>query len=201
MPGPVPVVPGTAATRITFPLTHGGVERTITVSAVTGAGVPVAQVQTHCLDEPPLPATDRRVPIASCRTDSSYSGYLPEVLIDGVVKIADLHWTKRAWASKDDASAHWVQLDFAKSQPVAGVMVYWNREVGRAYAASDYRVVLLTETGQQVVKTVAEPRARTMDRHEWKPIQAKAIRIEQSPRGGAAHRPGIMWVREVQVLR
>ena len=200
-PVPVPVAPGPAATRIAFPLTHGGVERAITVSAVTSAGVPVAQVQTHCLDEPPLPAAPARVPIAACRTDSSYSGYSPEVLVDGVIKTADLHWTKRAWASKDGATAHWIQLDLAKPQPVAGVMVYWNREVGRSYAASRYRVVLLTETGEQVVKEVTESSARTMDRHEWQPIQARAIRIEQSPRGGPGHRPGIMWVREVQVLR
>jgi hypothetical protein len=152
------------------------------------------------LDEPPLPAGKDRLAVATCEVESTYSGYSPAVLSDGVVAVDGLPWDQRAWASADHAEPHWVSLGFAAPHRVSGVLIYWNVEDGKTYAARHYRVLAQTPTGLRQLAAIADDRTRSCDRLTWDPVEATALRLEQDANGGAAQRPGILWLRELGVL-
>lgn len=176
-----------------------GAQRTLTILATDGAGTEYGRVETTFWDEPPMPTGDIALASAKAKvsTDSSYSGYSPETLIDGVKDTAGLHWTKAAWASADSSGPHWVQVDFPEARSIGQVVIYWSLDASRLHASRDYTVTALTDAGRVELARVSGQEPSSASAHRFDAVVATGIRIEQPARGGPGHRPGIMWIREV----
>ncbi len=198
-PETVEVAAGTGAVDLAIPTVADGLVHVLQVEVQDAGGIVLAAAAASYIDEPVLPAADRRVAVASCRVESTYSGYSPAVLTDGEVAVEGLAWERRAWASADHAEPHWVSLEFAAPRRVAGLQIYWNVEEGQSYASRRFRVLAQTATGLRPVATVADERTRSCDRLTWEAVEASALRFEQDANGGPASRPGILWLRELVV--
>ncbi len=200
VPESVPVAPGAGSVEVAIPAALDGLARVLQVEVQDERDIVLAAAEASFLDEPALPAPEDRVAVAACRVDSSYSGYDSAVLTDGVVAVEGLPWARRAWASADHSEPHWVSLEFAAPRRVKGMLIYWNVEAGRTYAARRFRVLAQTAAGPRQVAVIEDERTRSCDRITWEAIEATALRLEQDAKGGPAHRPGILWLREIGVL-
>ena len=178
-----------------------GAQRTLTVVATDGAGTEYARAETTFWDEPPLPTGDVALASAGAKVtaDSSYSGYSPETVIDGVKDTAGLHWTKAAWASTDSGGPHWVQIGFPEARSIGQVVIYWSLDASRLHTSRAYVVTALTDAGAVELARVSGQEPSSASIHRFDAISANRVRIEQAARGGPGHRPGIMWIREVCV--
>jgi len=192
----MPLAADRRALDLTLPAALDGLLGRLEAEVLDGQGTVLAAASATYLDEPELPAAGRG-PGLAVQTDSSYSGYSPDVLTDGVTATEGLHWTRRAWASADSPDPHWVGLALPAPRRLSGLLVYWNVEEGQTYASRRYRVLLQTAQGPRAVAVVDDDRARSCDRLTWAPAEATGIRLEQEPHGGPPHRPGILWLREV----
>jgi hypothetical protein len=179
-----------------------GASRVVTVAAQDGNGNELARTEATYWDEPGAPADNLALAArgARCRTDSAYSGYSPEPLVDGVTATSGLHWTKIAWASQDNGEPHWVQLDLPAATKVSEVRIYWSVDAERLYTSSRYAIVGLVDGGRRVLLDVDAQTERAVSIHKVGPVVVQGIRIEQPEDGGPKHRAGIMWIREVCLL-
>lgn len=131
--------------------------------------------------------------------DSSYSGYTPTTLNDGLLWPANVHWTQHAWASADTADDHWIELTWPAPVRLGRVIIYWNVEDAQVYAPREVRVEVERD-GELMPLATAEPApgdaATTV---LLSPTETRRIRIVQPAAMGSVHRPNLMWVTEVQV--
>jgi len=180
-----------------------GLPRVVEVVAEDAKGSELARAEASHWDEPDRPEADLALASrgAKCTTDSDYpGGYRAATIVDGVTAVEGIHWTDRAWASRDNAQPHWVQIELAEPREVGEVRIYWSVEEGRVYSSERYSLVGLTEAGQVTLAEVEAGGQRTLTRLEVGPVRLKGLRIEQPAGGGPAVRPGIMWIREVCLL-
>lgn len=132
--------------------------------------------------------------------DSTFTGYSTGPLNDGVSDPTGLAWNEAAWASDDSPSAHWVQFDFAEPQKIKQVVLDWNVEGGVTYTARRGSLVgVLTDGSEVTLAKIANQSAVPRTTVCFGPRELKAIRVVQSPGGGAPERPGILWLREIGV--
>ena len=200
-PTQIALQPDATTVQFCLPREIDGTQRTLTILATDGAGTEYGRAVTTFWDEPPMPTGDVALALAGARVsaDSSYSGYSPETLIDGVKDTAGLHWTKAAWASTDSSGPHWVQVDFPEPRTIGRVVIYWSLDASRLHTSREYVVTALTDAGPVELARVSGQEPSSASIHRFDAISARGIRIEQAARGGPAHRPGIMWLREVCV--
>ncbi len=198
-PTQIALQPDATTARFCVPRRVDGTQRTLTILATDGAGTEYARAETTFWDEPPMPTGDVALASAGAKvsTDSSYSGYSPETLIDGVKDTAGLHWTKAAWASTDSSGPHWVQVDFPEPRTIGQVVIYWSLDASRLHTSRDYVVTALTDAGPVELARVGGQEPSSASIHRSDAMSARGIRIEQAARGGPEHRPGIMWIRDV----
>ncbi len=135
-----------------------------------------------------------------CRvtTDSSYAGYSPEVLNDGIQTVAGNEWTLAGWASAENTDDHYVELAWPAAQDISEVVIYWCRDAGRFRASTRY---LIQAREEEQWRTVAEGRneeAVAFSAHSFDPVRTRAIRILQPSGSGPAGRSNLMWVAEVE---
>lgn len=132
-------------------------------------------------------------------TDSVYSQYSPDPIIDGVWQTAGLHWLRKAWASRDSAGeeGHWLEIQFPDPTPVSEIWIYWNIEGGQVYTARNYDVQVWENDAWRTVAEARDTSPATVTRHEWPVVTTQRVRVHQHQGGGAAIRPHIMWVTEV----
>lgn len=133
--------------------------------------------------------------------DSLYPGYTATPLTDGAINPKGAHWTKVAWASADDDTAHWIELRFPKPGTVVSVKVWWALDAGKLWVS--HAVELQALQGSKWVaiegqKQQTDPK-RGLTVIRGPPTEAQALRIYQPPAGGPAERPGVMWVSEIEV--
>ena len=112
--------------------------------------------------------------------------------------MSGLHWTKQAWASRDSREPHWLEVRFAQPAQVSRVWLYWAVDGARVQASRAYTILGLTGQGTVELARVEDaPGGVTVSRHEFPPTLLHGVRVEQPEGGGPAHRPGIMWLREI----
>ena len=132
---------------------------------------------------------------------SSYPGYSPEPINNGLLWPADVHWTDHAWASEESEERHWIRFDWPEPQIIERVIVYWNIEDGRVYAPE---VVVVEVMGDEVWMPLGEAEPAPGEAATTillSPTQTDSIRITQPAGMGSVYRPNLMWVTEVQVGR
>ena len=121
----------------------------------------------------------------------TYDGYHTDVLTNGVTATAGLHWTQHAWASKESADSHWVQIDFL-SLPRSvrcGSTGPWTTGCCTRHGATASSA---WEAGRQELAQIDGQSPRSFSRHTFTPTRVTAIRIEQTANGGSeARRPAV----------
>jgi len=138
---------------------------------------------------------------ARIAVDSNYSRYDPTPINDGIVQAAGLHWTEQAWASAENDEDHFIVLDFDGPRTVAAARIYWSLDGGIPRTSEEIRVQVPEARGWRTVATAApgEPVPETAMRLE-RPVTARRFRVFQPKGKGPRGRPGLMWVREVEVF-
>ena len=169
--------------------------------AVEMNGQEVAQANSEFRNLP-MPPPNPLVTLAQGGTataDSSYSGYSPEVAIDGVWETTGLHWTKRAWASQDAAQpeGHWLEIKLPQPMAVSQAWVYWAIDDNLVFSSRDYDVETWDGQAWQPAAQVRGNPLSTVTVSQWPARTTDRVRLHQLQSGGAARRPEIMWVTEV----
>ena len=106
-----------------------------------------------------------------------------------------------AWASAEGPAEHWVQLDLPASRKVSLVKVHWAWDNGAYYTSRKIAVQVLRDGKWWPVADgkVTTAQDGSMTSVGLAPTEAAALRVVQSPEGGPAGRPQIMWVTEIEV--
>lgn len=139
---------------------------------------------------------------AAVSVDSSYSGYDPAPINDGVLyPAADAHWTDEAWASAETATDHWIELRFDGPRTIGGAAVAWSLDGGIARTSAEVSLQVAVDEGWRTLATVKpeEPVAVTRIRLD-EPVTGSRFRILQPAGKGPAGRANLMWVREVELF-
>jgi hypothetical protein len=140
------------------------------------------------------------LPGVMAKTDSSYQGYTPAALTDGVTDTAGLPWDKAAWASDDAAREHWVELTFPREVTLQTVLLYWAVDVGNTWTSCRYAIQVLADGAWRDVATVAGQSQRDLSVHRFAPVATTRLRLLQPAGGGPVTRPNLLWLREIAVL-
>lgn len=135
-----------------------------------------------------------------CSVDSCYPGYTSAPLRDGITATDGLHWAVAAWASAEHGGAHWIDLQFPEPTQVCTVRIYWAVENGVAFTARALEV-WGAATGEPLrrLRRVEPARAEEMTEVALPAEPLMRLRLVQPDGLGAAVRPHLMWVREVEV--
>ena len=137
---------------------------------------------------------------ARIAVDSSFHGYTPAPINDGRVYVDDLHWSEQAWASAESDTVHFVELAFDKPRTVGRGAVHWAVDAGIVETS---REVLFQVADGKTWKTLARivpPGIETRTVFRFAPVTAKRFRFLQPVGKGPKGRPGLMWVREIEVF-
>lgn len=130
--------------------------------------------------------------------DSSYDGYGPAPLTDGLTWPDGVHWTQRAWASTDAPADHWIELAWPEAVELTRVIVYWNLEDGRLFTPRQVRVEALSGDRWLPIAEASPQPTEAASTIVFSPTRTTRLRIVQPAGMGPAARPNIMWVTEVQ---
>lgn len=136
---------------------------------------------------------------ATVTADSSYSGYSPEVTIDGVWETSGLHWTKKAWASQDHAGeeGHWLEIVLPEPASVSQMWIYWAVDNNRVFSSVNYDIQVWSGDAWQTVAAVRGNPRSTVSQHRWPPTATRRVRLHQPRGGGPSERPNIFWISEI----
>ena len=140
---------------------------------------------------------------ATVTVDSQYSSYLAAPLTDGIVHVAeDAHWTDESWASADGATDHFIQLAFETQRRIKGAVIYWSQDAGIPKTSQQVHLQVPQGDGWRTVATVKpvglqEESAFVLEQE----VRADRVRLLQPAGKGPQERPGIMWVREVELFQ
>lgn len=135
---------------------------------------------------------------AKVSVDSTYDGYVPIPLNDGVQIVASSDFRKAGWASAENDSPHWVQLDWDQPVTVASVIVYWTLDGGQFQSAAAVHLqVRAGEAWKTVAESAPEP-STCFSVMELAPVRTAAIRLLQPSLRGPVDRGGLMWIAEVE---
>jgi len=153
----------------------------------------------------PQPAAVRRYTASSGRVprgtvitvDSNFDGYRADVLTDGKVNPADVHWTDVAWASADQPAEHWITLQFPQPLAARKVTVWWAKDNGQLMASATLEVQVPDGEGWRTVAT-GKPSGEATG-VELDGSAVKALRLRQPAGGGSRERPNLMWASELAV--
>ncbi len=130
--------------------------------------------------------------------DSSYSGYGPAPLNDGLIWPEGVHWTERAWASAESDTDHWIELAWPEPVDITRVVVYWNIEGERLHAPRKVRIEALADDVWLPVAEASPSEGEAASTIVMNQARTTRMRIVQPAGRGPEHRPNLMWVTEVQ---
>ena len=133
--------------------------------------------------------------------DSTFAGYRPDAIHDGVTDTRGLTWSEAAWASAEVASPHWVEALFPSPERVSCVVLHWAEDQGRLMGSRCHRVEI-EEDGAWVapMARVTQEDGGRRTRYVFPPVAAGGIRVWQDPGCGPAARPDLLWLAEVEAL-
>jgi len=157
-------------------------------------------VNVFCFGQPEFEGWDNLALTATIATDSSYSGYDPLPLNDGVpLPPPDAHWTDAAWASADTTVEHWIEIDLPESRAIGRLVLVWPFDNGELFVSRDFQIQVYDELEADWVgiAQVDANRRSAYTEVTIPGINAQRWRILQPAGGGPQQRPNIMWVGEV----
>ena len=139
---------------------------------------------------------------ATATVDSQYNGYSAAPINDGVVHVAaDAHWTEESWASADEAKEHWIELAYDEARSIERVVIYWSMDAGTPKTSREVRLQVPDADGWRTVQTVLPAGLEEETVFELdEAVTTDRLRLLQPVGKGMHARPGIMWVREVEVF-
>lgn len=201
-PAEVPLGPADTTAEFRVPLKDEYTDvGALTFTVLDGEGRLLDEGRAQFMHVPPPPDADLALAErgVTVTTDSVYSQYSAEPIIDGVWRATGLHWLKKAWASRDSAGdeGHWLEIQLPEPTPVSEAWIYWNIEGGQVYTARNYDVQVWENDAWRTVAQARDTAPATVTRHEWPVVTTDRVRVHQHQGGGAAIRPHIMWVTEV----
>ena len=145
-----------------------------------------------------LPVNLAVLPGAEPRADSNFSDYTPAPLNDGSIATEGLHWTDAAWAASEQAGEHWAEIALPEARPVGAVVIYWATD-GGLQTSRNYRVQAEVGGALRDLATIEGQSPSEISVHVFDPVDTARVRVLQPDGGGPADRPGIMWIREIEV--
>lgn len=149
----------------------------------------------------PKNASIVRDPSVTVRVDSFYYGYDAKPLTDGITDTSDLDWKDAAWASDEGMVPHWVEFEFDEPVRTGEVIIHWALDGGEFWTSQQVHVQT-AEDSQSPWETVATHEAsvpESLSKLEFAEREVRRLRLFQPTGMGPAGRPGIMWLREVEV--
>ncbi|MEI6501099.1 MAG: hypothetical protein WCP21_08735, partial [Armatimonadota bacterium] len=133
--------------------------------------------------------------------DSSYSEYTAAPVNDGVIHGEGLHWTKEAWASADSGKAHWIELKFPAPVSIGRASLYWSLDAGVPRTSQEVQLQVPEGEGWRTVGTLKSSRpVPQSDLKLDQQVTSARFRLLQPEGKGPQTRPGLMWVREVELF-
>jgi hypothetical protein len=138
------------------------------------------------------------LPGAEALTDSNFSDYTPAPLNDGSIETEGLHWTKVASASAEKAGEHWAEIALPEARSVGAVVIYWATD-GGLQTSRNYRVQVEVDGAWRDMASVESQSPSEMSMHTFDAVATARVRVFQPDGGGPAARPGIMWLREIEI--
>ncbi|MEN6641000.1 MAG: hypothetical protein ABFE08_01005 [Armatimonadia bacterium] len=138
---------------------------------------------------------------ATATVDSSFSGYTAAPVNDGVIIGEGLHWTQEAWASADNGKEHFIELKFPAAVTVSRGVIYWSLDAGMPRTSQEVQLQVWRDGAWQTLQTLQ--RSKPAPQSEVKlaqPVTADRFRVYQPAGKGPQDRPGLMWVREVELF-
>ena len=138
---------------------------------------------------------------AEVAVDSSYSGYTPDPINDGITLTEGLHWTKQAWASTDNDQPHFIDLAFAEPREIDRLIIYWSLDSDIPRTSREIVIQVPDGDGWKTVTTATPntPRPRTAITLDA-PVTTDHLRVYQPAGKGSDLRRGLMWVREIEIF-
>lgn len=138
---------------------------------------------------------------AKVTVDSNYTGYNASPINDGIIRGNPEDWAKAAWASADDTKPHFIELQFAQPMTIARATIYWSLDAGLARTSQEVLVQVPEGEGWRTVATMHADRPVPQSEIRLdQPVRTNRVRLLQPENKGPQSRPGLMWVREVEVF-
>ncbi|MGD9497857.1 MAG: hypothetical protein AB7Y46_16260, partial [Armatimonadota bacterium] len=134
------------------------------------------------------------------RVDSSYSGYVPSVLTDGVEVVGGGDWLLAGWASAEAPAEHWIELSWPGPRELHEVVVYWALDQGWRRSAQVKLQVRAGDRWRDLTDLGGTDPAAFDAFVCAPPVHTSAVRLLQPAVKGPAGRPQLMWVGEVQLF-
>ena len=131
--------------------------------------------------------------------DSSYFGYSPEPLVDGITDTEGVSWSDAAWASDEGLQPHFVAFALPRAETIGEVTLHWAHDGGVDQTSA--RVLVEGRAGTEpwrVLAYHADPALVPSTTLTFEPATIVELRVLQPTGGGPAHRPGILWLEEVE---
>ncbi len=197
-PRTVTVPPGGMAEESVSIPRGDGTSRTVPVE-VTLDGRTVFTANAVVVFKPPVDHKGR-LPGVRVTADSTYSGYTTDALIDGVVDTSGMAWNEAAFATAESTDPHWVRMSFPVPQTIHQVTAHWNREGGVLYASQQGEAWgLLPDETWARLGAMAGRENNASSTIAFDPVLVRAVEWRQPPSGGAAARPDLIWLVELEV--
>lgn len=134
--------------------------------------------------------------------DSCFSGYDDmAVLQDGVKPEAGASLPGTvSWASAENSSPHWVEVEFGRPQTVKEVTVYWANYSHELHTSRCFEVQIPDGEGWKTVYRSPDEgeKPATCTTAEFAPITLSKLRIYQPGESGSQSRPNLMWLTEIE---
>ncbi len=138
-------------------------------------------------------------PEAEVKVDSTFAGYSPSALHDGIVDTAGLNWSEAAWASAELAVPHWVEIRWPDSRNIRGMVIHWAEDGGGWFVSTNYRLQVRRD-GQWVdLSGVTRSERPGIHTHTFPVMETDGVRLWQEAGGGPESRPDLLWIRELEV--
>ncbi|MDD5598085.1 MAG: hypothetical protein PHV82_09080, partial [Victivallaceae bacterium] len=140
-------------------------------------------------------------PAARISVDSSYEKYNAGPVNDRKIQTASLAYYEHSWCSEDRLSEHYLAFDFAGPVKIGKINIYWSLE-GREPMTSKKIFFQLWDNGSwKTVKEISREKTEAVSETVLtEPVRSNRFRLLQPSGAGPAERPGVMWVREVELI-
>ncbi len=131
---------------------------------------------------------------------SAFSGYTVAALHNGVVETAGLPWHEAAFATMEAPEAHWIRYEWREPVEVSSVVLHWNREGGTSYCSRLGEIWVAPPDGEaRKVAAFRNERPVNQTTVDFEPVMAQSLELRQPSSGGSPERPGLLWLREMEI--
>jgi len=136
------------------------------------------------------------------RTDSCFPNYeILEPLNDGFKDLTGVHCQNDvSWASAEGPGDHWVEVTLPEPKTIKEVTVYWAYYSGAYHTSQKIEIQVPEDAGWRSIYSSPKeghPVSRCTT-FRFTPVKMDKFRVFQHSGGGAAGRPDLMWLAEIE---